>query len=1086
MKKTWKIAWISLASLLGIVLLIIAIALFLLLNPKRLTSLVNKYASNFITCEYNFGEVNLSLFKTFPNIGLEINDLTVINPTENSPSDTLASVKECLVSLNIKKMLFDDEIIINTCQLNSGFINVFFNDDGTTNFDIFPLSETNNEPEEESTSYLIDLNKLRLNDINILYTDLSSNTDAKINGLALNLKGRLAQDVIKGDLELEINKVTANMSDDTETLNARAYDIMVKGGIDNEITAKGGNTTANTNISLGETAVAMTGELNAEANFQSLKLLIDGKLTDFEILEKTKINMLANNLNMLMDNEKLINNATLSLDMPLTADFSKMSFLLDPTRLAFNNIIIDASGSLFMNDDIVTNIDINTNNIIISELINIIPQSLRDEFLEGINVNGNISLLAHVEGVYNEQSMPVVTTTLSLNDGNVEMDEMLPYPLKNLNTSINANIDLNGKSDIKVNSFRANMNNSCLAASGTVNDLLGAMACNINMKASADLDDIRSFLPEDISAKGIMDADLNVKGTLDQFTNLDLMKTKIDGKISCKDLDVRCFDTIRVESSKIAFDFTIPNSPTNILNEGLAKINISCTDLNADIDKMLNTAIDGLFVDVQVSNVLDSTSTLAAIVDFGFDKLDLGMYDMSVFSNNATGRIATLPSSNIGNTYYGAVFSSDSLIFSKSDEMYFATESIALDLNADYDEEENDILLQWNPNLDLSLSNALFDYEALQEQVVLPNINITYNQTGLHVDNSNIVLGNSDFELSGDLTNLNDYIKNDELLKGEFSFTSNFTDINQIMEIFNGMGSNDTITAENQEQTAMASTDTTAVIDEPNPFMVPLGIDVTLHTNIKEASTGNLNIHNIGGDLTVKDGILVLQEMGFTSDAAEMQLTAIYKSKRKNHLYVGFDFHLMNIDIAEMLNIMPDLDTIVPMLKSFAGNAEFHFAAETNLKADYSPKFSTLKAACSIEGSNLVVLDTETFNTIKKLLLFNKKTDNVIDTLDVQFTVFKNEIDVYPFSIGMDKYNVALYGRHNLDMSYDYNIMVLSPNILNKLGLEIKGPDFDNMKFKVRRNRRANVFVPEKRDYKDEKILEIKKIIANSLKENVK
>ena len=114
MKKTWKITWISLASLLGIVLLIIAIALFLLLNPKRLTSLVNKYASNFITCEYNFGEVNLSLFKTFPNIGLEINDLTVINPTENSPSDTLASVKECLVSLNIKKILFDDEIIINT------------------------------------------------------------------------------------------------------------------------------------------------------------------------------------------------------------------------------------------------------------------------------------------------------------------------------------------------------------------------------------------------------------------------------------------------------------------------------------------------------------------------------------------------------------------------------------------------------------------------------------------------------------------------------------------------------------------------------------------------------------------------------------------------------------------------------------------------------------------------------------------------------------------------------------------------------------------------------------------------------------
>ena len=173
-------------------------------------------------------------------------------------------------------------------------------------------------------------------------------------------------------------------------------------------------------------------------------------------------------------------------------------------------------------------------------------------------------------------------------------------------------------------------------------------------------------------------------------------------------------------------------------------------------------------------------------------------------------------------------------------------------------------------------------------------------------------------------------------------------------------------------------------------------------------------------------------------------------------------------------------------MKSFAGNAEFHFAAETNLKSDYSLKYSTLKAACSIEGTDLVVLDSETFNKIKRLLMFNKKTTNKIDSLDVQFTVYKNEIDVYPFSVTMDKYSAMLYGRHNLDMSYDYNIAVLSPPILNRLGLEIKGNDFDNMKYKVRRNRHRNMFKPEKRDYKEEKIAEIKKIISNSLKENVK
>ena len=123
MKKAYKVTWISLASVVGLVLIVLLIAMYLIFSPKRLTSLVNKYASNFITCDYNIGKVDLTLFKTFPNVGLEINDLVLINPTKGWTTDTLASIDECVVSLNIKKLLRDDEIIINTCRLNGGDIN---------------------------------------------------------------------------------------------------------------------------------------------------------------------------------------------------------------------------------------------------------------------------------------------------------------------------------------------------------------------------------------------------------------------------------------------------------------------------------------------------------------------------------------------------------------------------------------------------------------------------------------------------------------------------------------------------------------------------------------------------------------------------------------------------------------------------------------------------------------------------------------------------------------------------------------------------------------------------------------------------
>ena len=1081
MKKAAKVTWISLASVVGVVIIAILIVMYLVLSPKRLTSLVNKYASNFITCDYNIGKVDVTLFKTFPNVGLEINDLVLVNPTKGWTTDTLAAIDECVVSVNLKKILFEDEIIVNSCQLNGGYINAFFDKEGNNNFDIFPPSDPSenkveDEPVEDENSYNIDLNKLKLSDINVRYTDLASNTIASVNGLSLRLKGNVNKDVISGNLTLIINDITAEINDTTKMKAA-----IRQMGIDGDISIAGDDIKANATIGTGALAFLMAGNNSISASLNSFSVNYNGVVNNYDFI-KGIADLKISGVTMAMDDEKYVDNANISFNSPLELDINKNRAKLDKSALIFNDIVIELLGeAAFTEPDIDINFDVSTNTLVISEVISLIPQSMREELLEDIDADGKLRLDAHIEGIYNEKSMPVITADVSLNDGFVQMDEVMPYPLTSLNTSVHADLNLNGKSDVVINSLRTRMNNTIFAASGRVNDVLGKMLCNVSVKTDIDFDDVKSFMPEELIAQGVLNADINVRGSVEQFTSLDLMKTKLDGKLHFNDLSIKYCDTINVNSSDLRLDFVLPNPSGNTLRDGLAQVKLSGADINADITGMMTAMLDDFNIEAQVSNVLDSTAVMAAIADFGFNKIDFTMDDMTLHSNNAHGSAFMLPSANDGNTSYAAVYTSDSLIFSMGDEMFFATEGLALDAGADYDEKAEDILLQWDPKLDLDLSNAVFAMKDLGEQVIIPDISLKYTEKGLNIENSQFVLGNSDFELEGTLTNIYNHFKDKELLKGEFTFTSNYTDVNQLMDLFSGAGAEEEAIAQTDEPD-----DTEGEVKEDDPFMVPHGVDIILHTLIKNATAGNMNIHNVGGDLTVKDGILVLQEMGFTSDAAKMQLTALYKSKRKNHLYAGFDFHLLDIDIAEMIRIIPDLDTIVPMLKSFAGKAEFHFAAETNLKSDYSLKYSTLKAACSIEGQDLVVLDSETFDKIKRLLLFSKKTDNKIDSLDVQFTVFKNEIDVYPFAISMDKYSAMLYGRHNLDMSYDYNIAVLSPPILNRLGVEIKGPDFDNMKFKVRRSRHRNMFKPEKRDYKEEKIAEIKKIISNSLKDNVK
>ena len=80
MKKGWKITWISLGSLFGLLLVAVVLVMWLVLTPARLTSIVNKLSDKYILCDSHFDNVDLTLIKTFPYVGLVVEGVQIINP----------------------------------------------------------------------------------------------------------------------------------------------------------------------------------------------------------------------------------------------------------------------------------------------------------------------------------------------------------------------------------------------------------------------------------------------------------------------------------------------------------------------------------------------------------------------------------------------------------------------------------------------------------------------------------------------------------------------------------------------------------------------------------------------------------------------------------------------------------------------------------------------------------------------------------------------------------------------------------------------------------------------------------------------
>jgi hypothetical protein len=420
--------------------------------------------------------------------------------------------------------------------------------------------------------------------------------------------------------------------------------------------------------------------------------------------------------------------------------------------------------------------------------------------------------------------------------------------------------------------------------------------------------------------------------------------------------------------------------------------------------------------------------------------------------------------------------------------MQVKTGQVAMRAAARYNQRGGDnLLLKWNPQLSVDMHEAEVALADWEKKISIPTIDFTYTNRDCKIEQSKIVIGNSDFALTGELKNIGRWMRNKAVLEGELTFESDKTDVDELLAMLSAEEGSEEESLENAAEPLQDGASAYSLEDEEaneakEPFLVPTNVDLTLNTRIKEAHVMNQVARNLGGKVYVKDGILVIEEMGFICNAAKLQLTAIYRTPRRNHIYVGFDYHMVDVNIQELVGMIPQIDEMMPMLRSFKGEAEFHLAAETYTNAQYQIKPSTIRGAASIFGKDLVVMDSETFSTISKLLMFNKKTENKVDSISAEMTIYKKEIDVYPFCVSLDNYMVALGGRHNLDMTFNYDVNVLSPIYL---GVNVSG-NLDDLDIKLAPCKFAKDFKPLFHRKVDSHSAELRSMIRESMRKNVK
>ena len=187
----------------GIVIAGILLLMFLipLLFPGTIAEQVKKVANKSLDAKLDFSKSELSFFTHFPSLTVSLEDLSLLGsaPFKN---DTLLKADEVAFGINLKRLIFNNEVKIDKLFVSDAFVNVMVNSKGQANYNVY-VSPANQPKDTTEEGTAIRLDRIDFENCHIKYNDRSAKILVDAHGFNYVGKGDLSKEVF--DLRTDAN-----------------------------------------------------------------------------------------------------------------------------------------------------------------------------------------------------------------------------------------------------------------------------------------------------------------------------------------------------------------------------------------------------------------------------------------------------------------------------------------------------------------------------------------------------------------------------------------------------------------------------------------------------------------------------------------------------------------------------------------------------------------------------------------------------------------------------------------------------------------------------------------------------------------
>lgn len=743
-------------------------------------------------------------------------------------------------------------------------------------------------------------------------------------------------------------------------------------------------------------------------------------------------------------------------------DFSTMASVAIDTlskRLIVRQSQMDINNIKFMVDGDITPDTVNMKLSLVAPslatVLDILP--LRNSAAK-LTSTGSVDFSGDIRGAYKNGSVPVVNARIVI-DGATAHYQGLKYGIDGLSLRADAHLDMSCRSDsyVNIDKFAFKGASTAIDFRGLVSGLLsGNPKFSFVTKSSLDLTELAQTFPleEGSVIEGVFTIDGAGEVSANQLRKADYGTITAAVKIAMKGVKLSVKDKIDA-----GFDGMAIAASNN--NDGLLMINGSARELRFN-SKDINSSLSE--VDFNLQGVKSRVDTLPSYIKGGVGYASLRAStvgdSVKIFSGRSSVDVEL-------SKRLGVVLATDSLLLRILDNT-FVMRAAKVDGWIDRDKRFAGTI---------GFGGIRVNTPSFPLPMSMPATVVTVSNSDVILKKASFKVGRSDLLITGAVKDMIAASLGKAPLRMKVDMSSSNLDLTQIFHTLNSLERSDNTTSVATSLSNGSAADSSTI----KPFRIPRNIDFDLNTQFDKVEFGDLKLESLRGIVSLKDGVARLNDLSFMTLGAELGATMVYDSHSSDSISVGLILGSRSIDVHSVIELMPTLDTLLPMMNSFEGKIDFSVAADTRLSRDFRLNPKDIRAVAQFSGEDLVLLDGQTFAEISKMLMFKNKQRNVVDSVSVELAVNDGAVEVFPFVIQLDRYRAAVGGEHLFNNNFNYHISVLKSPIPFKFGINITG-SVDDMKVGIGKTKYKFMNDPTTVKQISPKFIDIRKEITDAIR----